>query len=185
MIICFKSILIKLKCEAHRLWSVFIATRQYARLVSMSSNKIYNDEDECVKKFLVIINLRCLLNTERVLNTFCNLTAYVCIYFHGSHLCEALSKISLLKMFILLSKVSFFSTSPELSNKQRFEYFSRTIPSDHYQVKAMVEIVVRLGWSYISVSQTFYSVTLPCDLLFHKHLLKISCRSFMRRVIMA
>lgn len=48
-------------------------------------------------------------------------------------------------------KVSFFSTSPELSNKQRFEYFSRTIPSDHYQVKAMVEIVRRMGWSYISI----------------------------------
>lgn len=48
-------------------------------------------------------------------------------------------------------QVSFFSTSPELSNKQRFEYFSRTIPSDHYQVKAMVDIVQRMGWSYISI----------------------------------
>ncbi|TMW50278.1 hypothetical protein DOY81_004630 [Sarcophaga bullata] len=49
------------------------------------------------------------------------------------------------------SSVSFFSTSPELSNKQRFEYFSRTIPSDHYQVKAMVDIVKRMGWSYVSI----------------------------------
>ncbi|KAI5710547.1 hypothetical protein M8J75_009579 [Diaphorina citri] len=48
-------------------------------------------------------------------------------------------------------KVSFFSTSPELSNKQRFEYFTRTIPSDHYQVKAMVEIVKKLRWSYVSI----------------------------------
>lgn len=48
-------------------------------------------------------------------------------------------------------QVSFFSTSPELSNKQRFEYFTRTIPSDHYQVKAMVDIVRRMGWSYISI----------------------------------
>lgn len=52
---------------------------------------------------------------------------------------------------ISFEQVSFFSTSPELSNKQRFEYFSRTIPSDHYQVKAMVEIVQLLGWSYISI----------------------------------
>ncbi|XP_014258597.1 metabotropic glutamate receptor 2-like [Cimex lectularius] len=43
------------------------------------------------------------------------------------------------------------STSPELSNKQRFEYFTRTIPSDHYQVKAMVEIVKKFGWSYVSI----------------------------------
>lgn len=55
------------------------------------------------------------------------------------------------QFFSSLFQVSFFSTSPELSNKQRFEYFSRTIPSDHYQVKAMVEIVMRLGWSYISI----------------------------------
>lgn len=52
---------------------------------------------------------------------------------------------------ILLFQVSYFSTSPELSNKQRFEYFTRTIPSDLYQVKAMVDIVKLLKWSYISI----------------------------------
>ncbi|XP_055372495.1 metabotropic glutamate receptor 2 [Condylostylus longicornis] len=57
---------------------------------------------------------------------------------------------NLLRLF-RIPQVSFFSTSPELSNKQRFEYFSRTIPSDHYQVKAMVEIVKRMNWSYISI----------------------------------
>ncbi|KAH8232802.1 hypothetical protein KR026_000427 [Drosophila bipectinata] len=57
---------------------------------------------------------------------------------------------NLLRLF-RIPQVSYFSTSPELSNKQRFEYFSRTIPSDHYQVKAMVEIVKRMGWSYVSI----------------------------------
>ncbi|XP_058461569.1 metabotropic glutamate receptor 8-like isoform X2 [Malaya genurostris] len=57
---------------------------------------------------------------------------------------------NLLRLF-RIPQVSYFSTSPELSNKQRFEYFSRTIPSDHYQVKAIVEIVRKLGWSYISI----------------------------------
>ncbi|XP_037954164.1 metabotropic glutamate receptor 2 [Teleopsis dalmanni] len=57
---------------------------------------------------------------------------------------------NLLRLF-RIPQVSFFSTSPELSNKQRFEYFTRTIPSDHYQVKAMVEIVKRMGWSYVSI----------------------------------
>ena len=38
-----------------------------------------------------------------------------------------------------------------MSNKQRFEYFSRTIPSDHYQTLAMTKIVLRLGWKYISI----------------------------------
>ncbi|KAF2365781.1 Receptor ligand binding region, partial [Trinorchestia longiramus] len=48
-------------------------------------------------------------------------------------------------------QVSFFSTSPELSNKQRFEYFTRTIPSDQHQVDAMIEIVRMLNWTYISI----------------------------------
>ncbi|XP_047362536.1 uncharacterized protein LOC124954133 isoform X1 [Vespa velutina] len=57
---------------------------------------------------------------------------------------------NLLRLF-RIPQVSFFSTSPELSNKQRFEYFTRTIPSDHYQVKAMVDIVLKMGWSYVSI----------------------------------
>ena len=52
---------------------------------------------------------------------------------------------------LLCLQISFFSTSPELSNKARFEYFSRTIPSDHYQTLAMAKIVDKLGWKYISI----------------------------------
>ena len=51
----------------------------------------------------------------------------------------------------LPEKVSFFSSSPELSNKQRFEYFTRTIPSDHHQVMAIVQMIRFLKWSYISI----------------------------------
>ena len=36
-------------------------------------------------------------------------------------------------------------------NKHRFEYFSRTIPSDHFQTLAMAELVKLFGWKYISV----------------------------------
>ena len=51
----------------------------------------------------------------------------------------------------LFSQVSFFSTSSELSNKVRFKYFSRTIPSDEYQTLAMAKIVEQLKWKYISI----------------------------------
>ncbi|XP_013197238.2 metabotropic glutamate receptor 2-like [Amyelois transitella] len=57
---------------------------------------------------------------------------------------------NLLRLF-KIPQVSFFSTSPELSNKARFEYFTRTIPSDQHQVRAMVEIVKKLGWRYVSI----------------------------------
>lgn len=63
-----------------------------------------------------------------------------------------------------LLQVSYFSTSPELSNKQRFEYFTRTIPSDLYQVKAMVDIVMLLKWSYISIiyEESNYGIKVRC-----------------------
>lgn len=47
--------------------------------------------------------------------------------------------------------MSFFSTSSELSNKQRFEYFLRTVPNDKSQAMVIVEIVKRLNWSYVSI----------------------------------
>ncbi|RWS29510.1 metabotropic glutamate receptor 8-like protein [Leptotrombidium deliense] len=57
---------------------------------------------------------------------------------------------NLLRLF-KIPQVSFFSTSPELSNKQRFEYFLRTVPSDINQAQAMVEIIKLLNWTYVSV----------------------------------
>ncbi|GFQ96439.1 metabotropic glutamate receptor [Trichonephila clavata] len=57
---------------------------------------------------------------------------------------------NLLKLF-KIPQVSFFSTSPELSNKQRFEYFLRTVPSDTNQADAMVQIIQELNWKYISI----------------------------------
>ncbi|XP_077509447.1 mangetout isoform X2 [Amblyomma americanum] len=57
---------------------------------------------------------------------------------------------NLLRLF-KIPQVSFFSTSPELSNKQRFEFFLRTVPSDKNQAHAMVEIVKLLKWTYVSI----------------------------------
>ena len=47
--------------------------------------------------------------------------------------------------------MSYDSTSYELSDKTRFEYFSRTVPHDLYQARAIVDIVRYFNWSYISV----------------------------------
>lgn len=46
--------------------------------------------------------------------------------------------------------MSYASTSTELSDKSRFEYFSRVVPPDNFQAQAMVEIIRVLGWKYVS-----------------------------------
>lgn len=74
---------------------------------------------------------------------------------------------NLLRLF-KIPQVSFFSTSPELSNKDRFEYFLRTVPSDTNQVKAMVEIVKLFNWTYVSViyEESNYGDKVSCFLCF-------------------
>ncbi|XP_014206489.1 metabotropic glutamate receptor 7-like [Copidosoma floridanum] len=56
---------------------------------------------------------------------------------------------NILRLF-KIPQISYASTSTELSDKSRFEYFSRVVPPDNFQAQAMVEVVHRLGWKYVS-----------------------------------
>ncbi|KAL3289431.1 hypothetical protein HHI36_022856 [Cryptolaemus montrouzieri] len=56
---------------------------------------------------------------------------------------------NILRLF-KIPQISYASTSTELSDKSRFEYFSRVVPPDNFQAQAMVEIVKELGWKYVS-----------------------------------
>lgn len=49
-----------------------------------------------------------------------------------------------------IPQISYASTSTELSDKSRFEYFSRVVPPDNFQAQAMVEIAKVMGWTYVS-----------------------------------
>ncbi|KAF8778931.1 Metabotropic glutamate receptor 7 like protein [Argiope bruennichi] len=54
---------------------------------------------------------------------------------------------NLLRLF-RVPQVSYQSTSPTLSNKEKYEYFFRTVPSDVNQAKAIVEILKAFHWTY-------------------------------------
>ncbi|XP_053982400.1 metabotropic glutamate receptor 8-like [Hylaeus volcanicus] len=56
---------------------------------------------------------------------------------------------NILRLF-KIPQISYASTSTELSDKSRFEYFSRVVPPDNFQAQAMVEIIHLLGWKYVS-----------------------------------
>ena len=51
--------------------------------------------------------------------------------------------------------ISYFATSDELSDSQRFPYFLRTVPPDKFQVSAILDLLLRFDWKYIAL---FYSI---------------------------
>uniref|UniRef100_A0A1B0CRB2 Putative metabotropic glutamate receptor n=1 Tax=Lutzomyia longipalpis TaxID=7200 RepID=A0A1B0CRB2_LUTLO len=56
---------------------------------------------------------------------------------------------NILRLF-KIPQISYASTSTELSDKSRFEYFSRVVPPDNFQAMAMAEIARALDWRYAS-----------------------------------
>ncbi|XP_062854849.1 glutamate receptor, metabotropic 6a [Trichomycterus rosablanca] len=49
-----------------------------------------------------------------------------------------------------IPQISYASTAPELSDNNRYDFFSRVVPPDSYQAQAMVDIVKALRWNYVS-----------------------------------
>ncbi|XP_077973472.1 metabotropic glutamate receptor 7-like [Styela clava] len=50
-----------------------------------------------------------------------------------------------------IPQVSYWSTSPDLSDKKLFEYFFRTVPPDIHQTLAITEFITQMKWNYISI----------------------------------
>uniref|UniRef100_A0A7E4W6B1 G_PROTEIN_RECEP_F3_4 domain-containing protein n=1 Tax=Panagrellus redivivus TaxID=6233 RepID=A0A7E4W6B1_PANRE len=57
---------------------------------------------------------------------------------------------NLLRLFRIV-QVSPAATNADLSDKSRFEYFARTVPSDNYQARAMIDIARHFNWTYVSL----------------------------------
>ncbi|CAI5454294.1 unnamed protein product [Caenorhabditis angaria] len=68
----------------------------------------------------------------------------------GSYSSVSVQLANLLRLF-RIAQVSPASTNADLSDKSRFEYFARTVPSDNYQAMAMVSIAKKFNWTYVSL----------------------------------
>ncbi|XP_073402840.1 extracellular calcium-sensing receptor-like [Dendrobates tinctorius] len=51
-------------------------------------------------------------------------------------------------------QISYFSTSPFLSNKILFPSFFRTIPSDTFQSRGLAELILYFGWTWVGLLAT-------------------------------
>ncbi|XP_048883604.1 metabotropic glutamate receptor 8-like isoform X2 [Brienomyrus brachyistius] len=56
---------------------------------------------------------------------------------------------NILRLF-KIPQISYASTAPELSDNTRYDFFSRVVPPDSYQAQAMLDIVMAMGWTYVS-----------------------------------
>ena len=63
-----------------------------------------------------------------------------------SHVSEAVA--SLLRLF-QVTQISYGSSAAVLSDRVRFDYFFRTLPSDEFLARAMGDVVNYFGWTYI------------------------------------
>ena len=55
---------------------------------------------------------------------------------------------SLLRLF-RIPQISYASTAEVLSDKSRFDYFFRTIPSDSLQARAIAAVIIKFNWTYV------------------------------------
>ncbi|TNM84827.1 glutamate receptor, metabotropic 5a [Takifugu flavidus] len=60
---------------------------------------------------------------------------------------------NLLQLFNI-PQIAYSATSVDLSDKSLYKYFMRVVPSDMQQARAMVDIVKRYNWSYVSAIHT-------------------------------
>lgn len=65
----------------------------------------------------------------------------------------ALQVQNLLQLF-QLPQIGYSTTSKDLSDKSRFSYFLRVVPSDYYQAQVILDILKSQGWTYVSAVNT-------------------------------
>lgn len=61
---------------------------------------------------------------------------------------EAIQVQNLLQLFHI-PQVGYSTTSSTLSDKKKFQYFVRVVPSDNYQARVMVEIIQKYEWNFV------------------------------------
>ncbi|XP_074655816.1 metabotropic glutamate receptor 3-like isoform X2 [Tubulanus polymorphus] len=124
------------------------ALRQVSRIIRIST---YNAENSTI--------FQCrdgsAPNLRPYLEAFTDAKGWV-----GGASSEVTMQVATFLQLFQIPTISYQSTSPDLSNRERYTHFLRTVPSDVYQAKAMVAVLKDLNWKYVSVvyEETNYGI---------------------------
>ncbi|KAG2462794.1 CASR protein, partial [Polypterus senegalus] len=77
-----------------------------------------------------------------------------------------------------LPMVSYYATCSCLSNKLEYPSFFRTVPSDAFQVKAMVQLIKHYGWSWVGIIATEDDYGQYAAKSFQEEMSKFGCIAF-------
>uniref|UniRef100_A0A6I8Q729 G-protein coupled receptors family 3 profile domain-containing protein n=1 Tax=Xenopus tropicalis TaxID=8364 RepID=A0A6I8Q729_XENTR len=69
----------------------------------------------------------------------------------GTRLAGCLENLTI--VFFLL-KISYFATSPVLSDRNLFPSFFRTVPSDEFQMRGLAQLLSHFGWTWVGLLAT-------------------------------
>lgn len=72
---------------------------------------------------------------------------------------------NLLQLFDI-PQIGYSATSRDLSDKKMYKTFLRVVPSDYLQVRAMLDLVIAMNWTYIFAIYTEGSFSLSLYLSF-------------------
>ena len=119
-------------CEAPNANSIFTATSNYNYNSNNYNNYNNNNNGYAPRKKYDLINKRKVVGVIGAASSSVSIQV-----------------ANLLRLF-QVPQISYASTSPELSNKERFPSFSRVLPSDTLQAEAMAEVVLHLNMNYVA-----------------------------------
>uniref|UniRef100_A0A8C4TIB5 Extracellular calcium-sensing receptor-like n=1 Tax=Erpetoichthys calabaricus TaxID=27687 RepID=A0A8C4TIB5_ERPCA len=78
--------------------------------------------------------------------------------------------------------VSYYATCSCLSNKQEYPTFFRTIPSDTFQVKAVIQIIKHYGWTWVGAIASDDDYGQNAVKTFHEEFSNFGCISFLETI---
>ncbi|KAG2462795.1 CASR protein, partial [Polypterus senegalus] len=81
-----------------------------------------------------------------------------------------------------LPMVSYYATCSCLSNKLQYPSFFRTVPSDAFQVQAMVQIIKHYGWSWVGIIATNDDYGQYAAKSFQEEMNKFGCVAFIENL---